>query len=125
MTPDIIELKAPDRTLDVAGSQTENLFPFFEMSIRSDPKLLDDAVEENPHVSPYLTGEKRVPNRRPDVMGWGDEREAIWYVSEHLNYWRRTPGAVGWLAEQLKARPASKKSKPRTPRRGKSKGRKR
>jgi serine/threonine-protein kinase RsbW len=46
MTPDIIDLKATDGTLDTAGSQTQNPLPFLEMSIPSDPRLVDDAVED-------------------------------------------------------------------------------
>jgi tetratricopeptide (TPR) repeat protein len=87
-------------------------------------KALDEALEQNPHVPPYLTGEKRVPNRRPDYMGMGDEREAIWYAGEHLNYWRRVPGAVEWL----KAHPVSTRGRPKTRSkmaRGSGKGRKR
>jgi tetratricopeptide (TPR) repeat protein len=69
-------------------------------------KILRDALEENPYAPAYLSGDKRLPNRRLDSYGWGDESEAIYYVSEHLNYWRRTPGAVEWLSAQLKVRPA-------------------
>jgi tetratricopeptide (TPR) repeat protein len=84
-------------------------------------KALREALKQNPHVPPYLTGQKRIPNRRPDYMGMGDEREAVWYASEHLNYWRRTPGAVEWLAEQSKAKPARTAPKRRAARgRGRS-----
>jgi anti-sigma regulatory factor (Ser/Thr protein kinase) len=46
MTPDITELKVPDRTLDISSSRRQKLLPFFEMSIASDPTLVDDAVED-------------------------------------------------------------------------------
>ena len=46
MTPDITELKVPDRTLDISSSRTQKLLPFFEMSIPSDPRLVGDAVED-------------------------------------------------------------------------------
>jgi tetratricopeptide (TPR) repeat protein len=65
-------------------------------------KVLAEAFEENPSVPAYLTGEKRVPNVMPEYMGMGDESEAMHYASDHLNYWRRVPGAVEWLAEQVK-----------------------
>lgn len=70
-------------------------------------RALAKALEQNPHVPPYLTGHKRIPNRRPDYMGMGDEREAIWYASEHLNHWRRIPGAIEWLimASKQKSKP--------------------
>jgi len=46
MTPDITELKVPDRTLDISSSRTQKLLPFFEMSIPSDPRLVDGAVDD-------------------------------------------------------------------------------
>ena len=48
-----------------------------------------------------LTGQKRIPNRLPDHIGFGDENEAVAYAADHLNHWRRTEGAVDWLQEQL------------------------
>ena len=65
-------------------------------------QALLDAFEENLLVPDYLTGEKRVPNRLPDYIGFGDETEAATYAANHLNYWRKTPGAVEWL-ERLAA----------------------
>ncbi|MBI5303029.1 MAG: hypothetical protein HY868_12905 [Chloroflexi bacterium] len=78
-------------------------------------KALADALEENPHVPAYLTGRKRVPNRLPDLIGMGDEREAIAYAADHLNYWRRTPGAVEWLNAhgQAPKKPVATQARPR------------
>ncbi|HSG43669.1 MAG TPA: hypothetical protein VLA72_10990 [Anaerolineales bacterium] len=64
-------------------------------------KALQQALDENPFVPAFLLGQKRVPNRRMDSYGWGDESEAIYYVSEHLNYWRRISGAVAWLRSEI------------------------
>jgi len=64
-------------------------------------KILQQAVEENPFVPAYLMGQKRVPNRQVDYYGWGDESEAVYYASEHLNHWRRIPGAVDWLRTEI------------------------
>jgi tetratricopeptide (TPR) repeat protein len=66
-------------------------------------RLLQDALEFNPYVLPYLRGKKRIPNRLPDYIGFGDENEAIEYAANHLNYWRRTPGALDWLQKQADA----------------------
>lgn len=77
-------------------------------------KALDDALEENPHVPAYLTARKRIPNRLPELIGMGDANEAISYAADHLNYWRRTPGAIEWLSErkpQPKAKRQVKKGK--------------
>jgi tetratricopeptide (TPR) repeat protein len=60
-------------------------------------KLLEKAHQYNPFVKSYLSGEKRVPLELPFSHGFGDEEEAILYVAEHLNYWRKVPGAVDWL----------------------------
>ena len=86
-------------------------------------KSLQQAVEENPFVPAYLMGQKRVPNRRVDYYGWGDESEAIYYASEHLNHWRRIPGAVEWLradiekeAQRKKPRRSSRSRRTRKPR---------
>ena len=38
----------------------------------------------------------------------GDELEAITYAADHLNHWRRIPGAVEWLQDQLVAEEAGK-----------------
>ena len=49
---------------------------------------------------PYLSIKKRIPKRLPDYIGFGDENEASVYAANHLNYWRRTPGALDWLQGQ-------------------------
>jgi hypothetical protein len=71
-------------------------------------KTLQQAVEENPFVPAYLIGQKKVPNRRVDYYGWGDESEAVYYASEHLNHWRRIPGAVEWLQAEIATGPQVK-----------------
>ncbi|MBI5030120.1 MAG: hypothetical protein HZB51_06300 [Chloroflexi bacterium] len=77
----------------------------------STSKSLADALEENPYVPAYLTGRKRIPNRLPSLVGWGEESEAIAYVSDHLNHWRRTPGAIEWLNEAKPPKPKARKRK--------------
>lgn len=64
-------------------------------------RRLKEALKQNPHVPAYLTGRKRIPNHLPPYMGWGDEAEAVHYAAEHLNYWRRTAGAIDWLKINL------------------------
>jgi tetratricopeptide (TPR) repeat protein len=73
-------------------------------------KALKDAIKENPFVPAYLMGQKRVSNQQLDYYGWGDESEAVYYVSEHLNYWRRIPGAVEWLRTDMETQSQKKKS---------------
>lgn len=64
-------------------------------------KILSDAMEQNPFVPDYLIGVKRIPARIPTTIGWGDEREAVSYAGDHLNYWRETSGAVEWLRNRF------------------------
>ncbi|MBI3764850.1 MAG: hypothetical protein HY260_23665 [Chloroflexi bacterium] len=64
-------------------------------------RRLKAALKQNPHVPDYLTLQKRVPNRLPQYIGLGDDAEAAHYASNHLNDWRRTPGAVEWLKGKL------------------------
>ena len=63
-------------------------------------KQLDEAMDYNAFVPPYLMGHKRVALEMPARIGFGDENEAIDYASAHLNHWRATPGAIEWLQER-------------------------
>lgn len=67
-------------------------------------KALADALAENPFAPDYLTERKRIPNRLPEMVGWGEESEAIAYAADHLNHWRVTPGAGEWLVAQSQTR---------------------
>lgn len=55
------------------------------------------AKKENRHVAAYLVGRKPLPNTLPDLIGVGDEREAILCAAEQMEVWRKTPGALAWL----------------------------
>jgi len=61
-------------------------------------RRLKKALEYNKHVPAYLLGRKRLPRVLPDVVGFGDEDEAIAYAADALAAWRQTPGALDWLA---------------------------
>ncbi len=60
-------------------------------------KLLKRAFRVNPSVPAYLTGAKPLPTEAPEVIGFGDENEAIDYALEYYPLWWNTPGAVDWL----------------------------
>lgn len=61
---------------------------------------LAEAKKTNPHVPAYLTGKKKMPKRLPDMIGFGDESEAISYVGDYGSGWKNTPGAIAWAASR-------------------------
>jgi hypothetical protein len=58
---------------------------------------LKEAIKQNAHVVPFLTGSQPIPETAPEFTGFGDESEAIHYALEHYAYWWETPGAIDWL----------------------------
>ncbi len=58
---------------------------------------LEEAIETNPYVPLYLLGHKSLPNALPQLMGFGDESEAVAYFAGALTGWLRTPSALEWL----------------------------
>lgn len=62
--------------------------------------LLQQALEVNRHVPAYLVGRKRIPKELPDLIGFGDELEAIAYAADYLEAWRSTRGAADWLRSE-------------------------
>jgi len=76
-------------------------------------KALEEALEQNPHVPDYLTRAKRIPNRLPEMISLGRESEAVSYASTHLNFWRKTRGAVTWLKEQTQPTTGKNVEKPK------------
>ena len=59
---------------------------------------LAEAMASNPHVPAYLLGSKSPPAQPPAYYGMGDEAEAVVCATEHAGAWRKTPGALAWLA---------------------------
>lgn len=62
------------------------------------------ALVSNSHVPAYLLGRKKLPRRLPDMIGFGDESEAICYAAENIDAWKATAGALAWLAQRLNAK---------------------
>lgn len=67
-------------------------------SVNAD-KYLKKALLANKHVPPLLLGIEYMPFALPDYYSWGSIEEAMIYVSEAHETWKKTPGALAWLAE--------------------------
>lgn len=61
--------------------------------------LIKTATTHNPFVPPYLQGKKRMPRSVPDVVGFGDDREAIFYVSTNGHLWLAKPELLALLTD--------------------------
>jgi tetratricopeptide (TPR) repeat protein len=61
-------------------------------------RLLVEALKWNEHVLDYLTGKKKPPRCLPPYVTFGGEDEAAHYVADFGVGWRRTSGALQWLA---------------------------
>jgi tetratricopeptide (TPR) repeat protein len=68
-------------------------------------KTLGQAVASNPHVSAYLLEHVPIPAELPDVIGVGDEDEAVAYAATAMPAWDATDGAKDWLRASRFARP--------------------
>ncbi len=63
-------------------------------------KELEEATGANPYVPLYLLGRKNfLAQGLPELIGLGDESEAVSYFARALPEWLKTPGAVEWLRE--------------------------
>lgn len=80
-------------------------------------RALKKALEANPFVPSYLLGRKRLPKRLPENIGFGDESEAVDYAMDAIPAWRKTAGALEWLASQLVAE-SRQRPPSRSPNRG-------
>lgn len=70
-------------------------------SIQADAALRR-ALRINPHVPPYLSGYKTLPEEFPENIGVGDENEALDYALQHFGNWWNTRGAIPWMKEMAK-----------------------
>jgi tetratricopeptide (TPR) repeat protein len=65
---------------------------------------LKEAIETNPYVPLYLLGHKSLPGALPELIGFGDESEAVVYFARALSAWLRTPQALEWLRQNVDER---------------------
>jgi len=62
-------------------------------------RLLEEALDCNPHVPDYFLGKKELPDEPLDAMMFGGETEAIDYAFNFLPGWRLTSRALDWLED--------------------------
>lgn len=97
----LVKNNADDWSADMAYSAA--LLTFREQGDSPETlQALERAFKVNAHVPNYLTGRKRIPSERSDLITMGGEDEAVNYASAYLNHWRKTPGAVDWLRVHFK-----------------------
>ena len=66
---------------------------------------LEEATATNPYVPLYLLGRKNfLVQGLPELIGLGDESEAVSYFARAVPEWLKTPGAVEWLRENTDER---------------------
>ena len=65
---------------------------------------LKEAIETNPYVPLYLLGHKSLPGALPELIGFGDESEAVAYFARALTGWLRTVQALEWLRQNVDER---------------------
>lgn len=64
-------------------------------------ELLAAALDCNQFVPAYLLGRRRIPKQLPEMIGLGDNNEAIACAVDYKAIWRNTPGALDWLKSNL------------------------
>lgn len=57
-------------------------------------------------------GDKPLPQRLPEYVGFGDPNEAVAYAANFLRGWKATPGAISWLREIVATTKRRKKTSP-------------
>jgi tetratricopeptide (TPR) repeat protein len=60
--------------------------------------MLARSLEANLHVPDYLLAREEPPAEAPEFIAAGDEDEAAAYAIRYRDLWRKTPGALEWLA---------------------------
>jgi len=85
-----------------AWAYTWALWSFRQRGDSPEPRRrLKTALKQNPYVPDYLLSRKRLPRWLPDMIGFGDESEAVDYAAGAIEIWKRTPGALDWLASAV------------------------
>ena len=68
-------------------------------------ELLQEAIARNRHTPAYLLREKPLPEEGPSYVSPGAESEAQAGAGLLITAWRRSEGALAWLADQVRRAP--------------------
>lgn len=73
---------------------------------------LQAACKANRSVPSYLLGLKHIPCAKPYFNQPGSEEEAVVYAADACEVWRKTPGALEWLAGGIENLPIKNRFQP-------------
>jgi tetratricopeptide (TPR) repeat protein len=76
--------------------------------------LIKDAMSANEHVPAILVGRKRPTRSNSGYITVGGADEATDYVAQCGAVWKRTPGAVEWLASAALSSPQQRRASSKT-----------
>ncbi len=77
---------------------THALLAFCEGVTEKATIALEEAMETNPYVPLYLLGRRSfLAEALPELIGFGDESEAVAYFVRSLTGWLGTPSDLEWL----------------------------
>jgi tetratricopeptide (TPR) repeat protein len=63
------------------------------------PALFKKAYKHNPYVLRYLSGKKKLPNKLPEYIGYGDDNEAVEYVMRNSAIWGDHLPLLQWMID--------------------------
>jgi len=72
----------------------------FRMDSEDANDRLDDAIDSNPYIAPYLLNRLRWEGEVPQAWQPAEENEAAWYASRFASHWSEGPEAAEWLADR-------------------------
>lgn len=76
-------------------------------------QALRKAAAANRHVTAYLLGQRGMPKKLPELIGWGGADEAVVYVDGAAEGWAAAEGAMAWVARTLGGSPSGAAKAPR------------
>jgi tetratricopeptide (TPR) repeat protein len=98
---DLLDLYGSDKTTPWVYSAALLAFRR-ENDTETSRKLLGRAIRVNPLVPDFMLGRRKLPREFSSVLCYDDESEAVIYAVDFGSGWKRTPGAMDWLARRAR-----------------------